>query len=116
MDLFEYQGKELYKKYDIDTPISIVVDSVEKIDCTSLNYPLVVKAQVQVGGRGKAGGIKLVSNEEELLSAANEIMGMDIKNHIVEKLLIEEASDIQEEYYISFTLAVPRTKEPIITY
>ena len=104
MDLFEYQGKELYKKYDIDTPTSIVVDSVEKIDCTSLNYPLVVKAQVQVGGRGKAGGIKLVSNEEELLSAANEIMGMDIKNHIVEKLLIEEASDIQEEYYISFTL------------
>ena len=104
MDLFEYQGKELYKKYDIATPNSMVVDSVEKIDATSLKYPLVVKAQVQVGGRGKAGGIKLVSNEEELLAAANEIMGMDIKNHVVKKLLIEEASDVQEEYYISFTL------------
>ena len=104
MDLFEYQGKELYKKYDIATPNSMVVDSVEKIDATSLQYPLVVKAQVQVGGRGKAGGIKLVSNEEELLAAANEIMGMDIKNHVVKKLLIEEASDVQEEYYISFTL------------
>ena len=69
MDLFEYQGKELYKKYDIATPNSMVVDSVEKIDATSLQYPLVVKAQVQVGGRGKAGGIKLVSNEEELLAA-----------------------------------------------
>ena len=104
MDLFEYQGKELYKKYDIATPNSMVVDSVEKIDATSLQYPLVVKAQVQVGGRGKAGGIKLVSNEEELLAAGNEIMGMDIKNHVVKKLLIEEASDVQEEYYISFTL------------
>ena len=104
MDLFEYQGKELYKKYDIATPNSMVVDLVEKIDTTSLQYPLVVKAQVQVGGRGKAGGIKLVSNEEELLAAANEIMGMDIKNHVVKKLLIEEASDVQEEYYISFTL------------
>ena len=104
MDLFEYQGKELYKKYDIATPNSMVVDSVEKIDATSLQYPLVVKAQVQVGGRGKAGGIKLVSNEEELLAAANEIMGMDIKNHVVKKLLIEEASDVQGEYYISFTL------------
>ena len=88
MDLFEYQGKELYKKYDIATPNSMVVDLVEKIDTTSLQYPLVVKAQVQVGGRGKAGGIKLVSNEEELLAAANEIMGMDIKNHVVKKLLI----------------------------
>ena len=104
MDLFEYQGKELYKKYDIATPNSMVVDLVEKIDTTSLQYPLVVKAQVQVGGRGKAGGIKLVSNEEEMLAAANEIMGMDIKNHVVKKLLIEEASDVQEEYYISFTL------------
>ena len=109
MDLFEYQGKELYKKYDIATPNSMVVDLVEKIDTTSLQYPLVVKAQVQVGGRGKAGGIKLVSNEEELLAAANEIMGMDIKNHVVKKLLIEEASDVQEEYYISFTL--DRTKK-----
>ena len=66
MDLFEYQGKELYRKYNILTPKSIVINNLEdlqKIDGTNLNYPLVIKAQVQVGGRGKAGGIKLVNNE-----------------------------------------------------
>ena len=107
MDLFEYQGKELYRKYNILTPKSIVINNLEdlqKIDGTNLNYPLVIKAQVQVGGRGKAGGIKLVNNEGEMVTASNEILGMDIKGHIVEKLLIEEASEIEDEYYISFTL------------
>ncbi len=107
MDLFEYQGKELYRKYNILTPKSIVINNLEdlqKIDGTNLNYPLVIKAQVQVGGRGKAGGIKLVNNEGEMITASNEILGMDIKGHIVEKLLIEEASEIEDEYYISFTL------------
>ena len=107
MDLFEYQGKELYRKYNISTPKSIVINNLEdlqKIDGTNLNYPLVIKAQVQVGGRGKAGGIRLVNNKGEMLTASNEILGMDIKGHIVEKLLIEEASEIEDEYYISFTL------------
>ena len=107
MDLFEYQGKELYRKYNISTPKSIVINNLEdlqKIDGTNLNYPLVIKAQVQVGGRGKAGGIRLVNNKGEMVTASNEILGMDIKGHIVEKLLIEEASEIEDEYYISFTL------------
>ena len=105
MDLFEYQGKRLYKDFSIPTPKSIFVSSISGIsDNHDLNYPLVVKAQVQVGGRGKAGGIKVANNFEELIEYSNEILGMDIKGHIVESLLIEEASTIQEEYYISFTL------------
>ena len=107
MDLFEYQGKKLYKKYNIPTPKSVLLDNLEnleKTDITQLNYPLVIKAQVQVGGRGKAGGIRLVNNKEEMIVASNEILGMDIKGNVVEKLLIEEASEIEDEYYISFTL------------
>mgnify|MGYP001375578345 FL=1 len=105
MNLFEYQGKRLYKDFSIPTPKSIFVSSISSIsDNHDLNYPLVVKAQVQVGGRGKAGGIKVANNFEELIEYSNEILGMDIKGHIVESLLIEEASTIQEEYYISFTL------------
>ena len=105
MNLFEYQGKRLYKDFPIPTPKSIFVSSISSIsDNHDLNYPLVVKAQVQVGGRGKAGGIKVANNFKELIEYSNEILGMDIKGHIVESLLIEEASTIQEEYYISFTL------------
>ena len=105
MNLFEYQGKRLYKDFSIPTPKSIFVSSISSIsDNHDLNYPLVVKAQVQVGGRGKAGGIKVANNFKELIEYSNEILGMDIKGHIVESLLIEEASIIQEEYYISFTL------------
>ena len=105
MNLFEYQGKRLYKDFSIPTPKSTFVSSISSIsDNHDLNYPLVVKAQVQVGGRGKAGGIKVANNFKELIEYSNEILGMDIKGHIVESLLIEEASTIQEEYYISFTL------------
>ena len=113
MDLFEYQGKELYRQYNIPTPASIVIDNLEslkEVDFSNLNYPLVVKAQVQVGGRGKAGGIEVANNYEEMLKYSNKILGMSIKDHstekdhIVEKLLIEEASVIEDEYYISFTL------------
>ena len=104
MNLFEYQGKELYKKYGIDTPKSFFITELENLKNHNLNFPLVVKSQVQVGGRGKAGGIKVAKNEQELEDFSSEIMGMDIKGHIVESLLIEEASTIKEEYYVSFTL------------
>ena len=105
MNLFEYQGKKLYKQYDIPTPTSIFIRSQSELaNQESLLFPVVVKAQVQVGGRGKAGGIKLVSSHDELKTAVNEILGMDIKGHRVESLLIEEASTIIKEYYISFTL------------
>ena len=105
MDLFEYQGKSLYENYDIAHPNSFLVNKIEDLENGfDLNYPVVVKAQVQVGGRGKAGGIKLAKNKEELLLYTNEILGMDIKGHKVERILIEEASEIKEEYYLSFTL------------
>ena len=105
MDLFEYQGKLLYKEFDIKHPNSKLVKNLIEIqESVELSYPIVVKAQVQVGGRGKAGGIKIANNHEELIKYSDEIMGMDIKGHIVEILLLEEASKILEEYYISFTL------------
>ena len=105
MDLFEYQGKSLYQDYDISHPkSSLVKDPKELQELKGLSYPVVVKAQVQVGGRGKAGGIKVANNHDELIVLGNQIYGMDIKGHKVEVLLIEEASEILEEYYLSFTL------------
>lgn len=105
MNLFEYQGKDLYKKYSITTPKSIFIKSMSDLtENHGLSFPLVVKAQVQVGGRGKAGGIKVAKNHQELEEHIDAILGMDIKGHKVESLLIEEASEIISEYYISFTL------------
>ena len=105
MNLFEYQGKRLYQDFSIPTPKSILVSSKSEIsENHGLTYPVVVKAQVQVGGRGKAGGIKVAKDFDELTKFSDEILGMDIKGHIVESLLLEEASNILEEYYISFTL------------
>ena len=105
MNLFEYQGKDLYKKYSITTPKSIFINSISDLtENHGLSFPLVVKAQVQVGGRGKAGGIKVAKNHQELEEHIDAILGMDIKGHKVESLLIEEASEIINEYYISFTL------------
>ena len=105
MDLFEYQGKSLYQKFNINHPNSKLIKNLNDLnDPINLNFPVVVKAQVQVGGRGKAGGIKLAKDINELTQYSKEILGMDIKGHKVEILLLEEASNILEEYYISFTL------------
>lgn len=105
MDLFEYQGKSLYQKFNINHPNSKLIKNLNDLnDQINLNFPVVVKAQVQVGGRGKAGGIKVAKDINELTQYSEEILGMDIKGHKVEILLLEEASNILEEYYISFTL------------
>ena len=105
MDLFEYQGKSLYQKFNINHPNSKLIKNQNDLnDPINLNFPVVVKAQVQVGGRGKAGGIKVAKDINELTQYSEEILGMDIKGHKVEILLLEEASNILEEYYISFTL------------
>ena len=106
MDLFEYQGKQYFAKYNIPVSAGGVATTVDEAVAVALTakYPVVVKAQVQVGGRGKAGGIKLANDEAEVRLHAKNILGMDIKGHVVKRVWVEHASDIAEEYYASFTL------------
>jgi len=106
VDLFEYQGKQFFASFDIPVSAGEAVTTVDDAVAAAerLGYPVVVKAQVQVGGRGKAGGIKLADGADEAREHASAILGMDIKGHTVEVLWIEAASDIAEEYYASFTL------------
>ena len=106
MDLFEYQGKQYFARFGIPVSPGGVADTVDEAvtQADRVGYPVVVKAQVQVGGRGKAGGIKLANNADEFRTHAANILGMDIKGHMVKRLWIERASDIAHEYYASFTL------------
>ncbi len=106
MDLFEYQGKQYFARYNIPVSAGGVALTVEQaVEQAELaKFPVVIKAQVQVGGRGKAGGIKLANNVDEVRTHAKNILGMDIKGHIVKRIWVEHASDIAEEYYASFTL------------
>ena len=106
MDLFEYQGKQYFARYDIPVSAGDKADTVDEAVAAAdaAGYPVVVKAQVQVGGRGKAGGIKLASDADEVRLHAGNILGMDIKGHTVNRVWVENASDIAEEYYASFTL------------
>src|SRR5215470_9602253 len=106
MDLFEYQGKQLFARFGIPVSPGDVATTVDEAvrAADAAGYPVVVKAQVQVGGRGKAGGIKLAASADEVRTHAGAILGMDIKGHIVHRVWVEKASDIAEEYYASFTL------------
>jgi succinyl-CoA synthetase beta subunit len=106
MDLFEYQGKQYFARFGIPVSAGGVADTVDEAvaQAEKAGYPVVVKAQVQVGGRGKAGGIKLAGDADEVRTHAGNILGMDIKGHVVRRLWVEHASDIAKEYYASFTL------------
>ena len=106
MDLLEYQGKQFFATYGIPVSQGEAVTTVEDAVAAAdrIGYPVVVKAQVHVGGRGKAGGVKLAANTAEAREHAEFILGLDIKGHIVQTVWIESASDIAEEYYASFTL------------
>ncbi len=117
MDLMEYKAKELYEQYEIPTMRGIVIDQLEDLEAKAscLNYPVVAKAQVQVGGRGKAGGIKFAENLEELKTASKSILGMDIKGHIVQKLLIVEKLEVKQEWYLSIMLD-RLSKGPIVIF
>jgi succinyl-CoA synthetase beta subunit len=105
MDLYEYQGKELFRRYGI--PVSegrLATTPTEAREAArELGSPVVVKAQVLTGGRGKAGGIKLAADPEEAEDRAKEILGLDIRGHVVRKLWLERASEIAKEYYLSIT-------------
>ena len=106
MDLLEYQGKQFFATFGIPVSDGRAVDTVDEAiaAATAVGYPVVVKAQVHVGGRGKAGGVKLATNADECREHASNILGLDIKGHVVKIVWIEHASDIAEEYYASFTL------------
>ena len=117
MDLMEYKAKELFDKYEIPTQKGIVIEDVSDLASKALNltFPLVAKAQVQIGGRGKAGGIKFASNTDELLEVSKSILGMDIKGHIVKKLLIVEKAEVSKELYLSIMLD-RLSKKPMIIF
>ncbi len=106
MDLFEYQGKQFFARFGIPVSPGEVAETVDDAVAAAekLGYPVVVKAQVHAGGRGKAGGVKLANDAAEAREHAGNILGLDIKGHVVRRLWIEKASDIAEEYYASFTL------------
>ena len=106
MDLFEYQGKQYFARYGIPVSEGDIADTVEDAVAVAdrIGYPVVIKAQVQVGGRGKAGGVKLAGNASEAKTHATSILGLDIKGHMVHRLWVERASEIKREYYASFTL------------
>jgi succinyl-CoA synthetase beta subunit len=101
MDLLEYKGKRVLARYDVPLfrgkEASTVDDAVAAAD--EIGYPVVVKAQVKIGGRGKAGGIKIADNTDEAREYATNILGMDIRGHVVGELWLQEATDIDNEYY-----------------
>ena len=107
MDLFEYQARDLFAKHDVPVLAGEVIDTPEAARAATerLGGKSVVKAQVKVGGRGKAGGVKLAATPDEAVARATDILGMDIKGHTVHKVMIAEtAPEILEEYYVSFLL------------
>src|SRR3954447_5058327 len=103
MDLLEYQGKQLFARHGVPVPDGKPATSIDEALAAAdeIGYPCVVKAQVLIGGGGKAGGIKVVSDHDEARAAAQAILGMDIRGHTVHEVWVEAASDIAEEYYAS---------------
>src|ERR1700754_4245655 len=103
MDLLEYQGKQLFARHGVPVPSGSPATTVEEAAAAAddIGYPCVIKAQVQIGGRGKAGGIKVVRDHDEARDAAHAILGMDIRGLTVHELWIEGASQIASEYYAS---------------
>ena len=106
MDLMEYQAKELFAKHGVPVTVgTVVTDAADAEAAAEANGGrVVVKAQVKIGGRGKAGGVKLANDPQDAVTKAGEILGMDIKGHTVHRVLIAPAADIAEEYYFSFLL------------
>jgi succinyl-CoA synthetase beta subunit len=100
----EYQAKELFARHDVPVSMGTVVENAEdaRAAAEQLGGRVVVKAQVKVGGRGKAGGVKLAADPDDAVAKAGEILGMDIKGHTVHRVLVAPTADIAEEYYFSF--------------
>ncbi|MCZ2838512.1 ADP-forming succinate--CoA ligase subunit beta [Modestobacter sp. VKM Ac-2985] len=106
MDLFEYQARDLLASHGVPVLPGGVAETPEEAEAIAreISAPVVVKAQVKVGGRGKAGGVKLADDPESAKARAQDILGLDIKGHITHKVMVAQASDIAEEYYFSYLL------------
>jgi succinyl-CoA synthetase beta subunit len=117
MDLLEYQGKQLFARHGLRVSDGKAVTTVDEAVAAAneVGYPVVVKAQVLIGGRGKAGGVKLAADEAEASEHATNILGMDIHGHTVRTLWIEHASDIASEYYASVLLD-RSAKQPLVMF
>ncbi|MGM0395988.1 MAG: ADP-forming succinate--CoA ligase subunit beta [Bacillota bacterium] len=117
MNLMEYQAHEIFDKYDIDVMKGVVIDNVDNLEneIKGLNYPLVVKAQVQVGGRGKAGGIQFAQNLDEVKEHSSNLIGSTLKGHKINKLMIVEMAKYEMELYLSIVLDRV-TKKPMIIF
>jgi succinyl-CoA synthetase beta subunit len=115
MDLLEYQGKQLFARHGVPVPTGAPATSVEEAVAAAdeIGYPCVVKAQVLIGGRGKAGGIKVAEDRQEAEAAASAILGMDIRGFTVHEVWVEGASDIAEEYYTSIVFD-RSAKKPLV--
>jgi succinyl-CoA synthetase beta subunit len=102
----EYQAKELFAKHGVPVLPGIVAETVDEARAAAeqIGGPVVVKAQVKTGGRGKAGGVKLAASAEEAAEKADAILGLDIKGHIVRRVLVTVASEIEQEYYVAYLL------------
>src|SRR5690348_9497220 len=105
MDLFEYQGKQLFRQFDIPVSDGRLATTPEEARAAAeeIGGQVVVKAQVLTGGRGKAGGVKLAEDPGDAEKKAEDILGLDIRGHVVRKVWVERASDIAKEYYLSVT-------------
>ncbi len=117
MDLMEYKARDLYKQYSVPCNSSVMLENLDNLaaDTATLEFPLVIKAQVPVGGRGKAGGIKFAENAAELAEKSAAILGMDIKGHTVNRLLVAEKAEVTREFYLSIMLD-RLTKCPMIIF
>lgn len=117
MDLYEYQGKELFAAAGIPVARSWLAHDVDEavLLAQAAGYPLVVKAQVLTGGRGKAGGVKVVGSAVELRAAVDSIIGMTIKGHVVHSVLLEQAVQIEREFYLAITLD-RRSRRPLLLF
>ncbi len=106
MDLFEYQARDMFEKYGVPVLQGLTADTPEEAEAAAakIGGTVVVKAQVKTGGRGKAGGVKVVHNPAEAREAASKILGLDIKGHVVKRVMIAEGAKIAKEFYFSVLL------------